>query len=131
MLQASDLFTAIKWSPLLNKIAKSVYEIQIKDQQLIQNFTGHFVFVLESGQLELFKDSYCEVLHPGQFCYEDNVIIDHSPLELQLKAIEPSRGYLIPHVVLKDIPSVEWKLLETYKRRAQALQKIHIRTTAA
>ncbi|MDQ3235570.1 MAG: hypothetical protein M3Q07_27490, partial [Pseudobdellovibrionaceae bacterium] len=64
-----------------------------------------------------------EELKPGQFCYEDNVITDHAPLELQLKALENSRGYLIPHVVLKDIPAVEWKLLETYKRRSQAIQK--------
>jgi hemerythrin len=123
MLQNSDLFQSIKWSPLLNKIAKSVYEIQIKDQQIISHFTGHFVFILESGHLSLFREGYAEELKPGQFCYEDNVITDHAPLELQLKALENSRGYLIPHVVLKDIPAVEWKLLETYKRRSQAIQK--------
>ncbi len=124
MLQNSELFQHIRWSPLLNKIAKSVHEIQIREQQIIQNFTGHFVFVLEKGRLELFKEGYTELLVAGQFCYEDNVITDHAPLELHMKALENCSGYLIPHVVIKDIPAVEWKLLEAYKRRAQALQKI-------
>lgn len=131
LLQNSELFQPIKWSPLLSKIAKSVHEIEIKDQQVIENFTGNFVFVLEKGKLELFKGSFKEILLPGSFCYEDNVMSDHKSLELNIKALEESVGFLIPHIVLKDIPAVEWKLFETYKRRAQTLQKILGAKTAA
>ncbi len=131
LLQNSELFQPIKWSPLLSKIAKSVHEIHIKNQQIIESFTGSFVFVLESGHLELFKDSFKEDMRPGSFCYEDNVMNDHRPLGLHIKALEPSAGFLIPHVVLKDIPAVEWKLLETYKRREQKLSKLIPKRTAA
>ncbi|MCX6128158.1 MAG: hypothetical protein NTX25_03730, partial [Proteobacteria bacterium] len=92
MLQNSELFQSIKWSPLLNKIAKSVFEIQIKNEQIVSHFTGHFVFILESGRLSLFRDGYSEVLLPGQFCYEDNVISDH-PYKRRFQAIQKSPNF--------------------------------------
>ncbi len=121
ILQKSPLFQAIAWSPRLYKIARSVRETKIEDQQQIKRFGGAFVFVLASGRLELSRGAFSEILLPGDFCYEDHVLDNLESLGLSLKALEPSSGFLIPKVVLIDVPGIAWKLLETYKRRAQKL----------
>lgn len=123
-LQASELFHPIRWSPLLHKIARSLQSTEIRKDQIVRSFSGQFIFLLQRGSIELFKDGYREVLVPGQFCYEDNMMGRQATLGLQIRALEECEGFLVPHVMIKDIPAVAWKMLEAYKRRSQALEKL-------
>ena len=124
VLQNSELFKSIKWSPLLTKIAKSIEEIKLKPGQHSSPMNEPHLLLVESGTLRLYGNEFSEELKAGQFCFEDQLMSEHTSLSLRLKAEEASRAYLIHQLVLKDIPAVEWKLWETYKRRAQALSKI-------
>ncbi|RYZ60079.1 MAG: MBL fold metallo-hydrolase [Proteobacteria bacterium] len=131
-LEHSDLFSPIRYSPLLHKIARSLEPFEIQKDKVIKNFAGHYIFLLEKGSMQLFNQDYLEVLKGGNFCYEDNVLLENSSHHLQLRALEDSYGFLVPHVLVKDIPAVEWKLLEAYKRRSQAIKKIlAVKITAA
>lgn len=130
-LQESELFHPIRWSPLLHKIAKSLQATEIKKDQIVRSFSGQFLFLLQRGSIELFKDGYSEVLTAGQFCYEDNMMGRQAALGLQIRALEECEGFLVPHVMIKDIPAVAWKMLEAYKRRSQALEKIKMKQTSA
>ncbi len=123
-LEHSELFSPIRYSPLLHKIAKSLEPFEIQKDKVIKHFSGQYVFLLDKGSMDLFNSDYLEVLRPGDFCYEDNVLLADSSHNLQLRALEDSFGFLVPHDLIKDIPAVEWKLLEAYKRRSQAIRKI-------
>lgn len=123
LLQSCVLFQDISWSPRLYKMTRSMHPTSIKGQQSIDRFQGHFVFLLATGTIEIFRGSYREVLKPGQFCYEDHVLPEVESLGLKLRALEPCTGFLIPEVVLRDIPAIAWKLLETYKHRARRIAK--------
>ncbi|MBC7659405.1 MAG: MBL fold metallo-hydrolase [Chitinophagaceae bacterium] len=123
-LEHSQLFSPIRYSPLLHKIARSLEPFEIKKDKVIKDFSGHYIFLLDQGKMELFNSNYSEILLPGNFCYEDNVLLENSSFHLKLKALEDSSGFLVPHVLVRDIPAVEWKLLEAYKRRSQAIQKL-------
>ncbi|RZA15037.1 MAG: hypothetical protein EOP10_27000 [Proteobacteria bacterium] len=82
--------------------------------------------------MKLFTGDYTEQLGPGNFCYEDNVLLKNSSLHLSLQALENSSGFLVPYTLIKDIPAVEWKLVEAYKRRSQAIHKLQkINSSAA
>ena len=123
-LEHSELFSPIRYSPLLHKIARSLEPFEIQKDKLIKNFAGHYIFLLDKGSMQLFNGTYSELLKPRSFCYEDNVLLENSSHHLQLRALEDSFGFLVPHVLVKDIPAVEWKLLEAYKRRSQAIKKL-------
>lgn len=130
-LEDSILFSPIRYSPLLNKIARSLEPFTIQKGQVVKNFVGHHVFLLDQGSMKLFTGDYTEELGPGNFCYEDNVLLKNSSLHLQLQALEDSSGFLVPYTMIKDIPAVEWKLVEAYKRRTQAILKLGIKRIAA
>lgn len=123
-LEHSELFSPIRYSPLLHKIARSLEPFAIQKDQLVKNFVGHHVFLLDQGSMKLFSEDYAEILGPGNFCYEDNVLLKNSSLHFQLQALENSSGFLVPYTLIKEIPAVEWKLVEAYKRRSQSLNKI-------
>jgi len=131
-LENSELFSPIRYSPLLHKIARSLEPFEIQKDKVIKSFAGHYIFLLDKGQMQLYSNDYQEILWPGNFCYEDNVLTGNPSHNLHLKAIEDSFGFLVPHALIKDIPAVEWKLLEAYKRRSQAIRKnLVIKPTAA
>lgn len=130
-LEDSELFSPIRYSPLLNKIARSLEPFSIQKDQIVKNFVGHHVFLLDQGHMKLFTGDYSEALGPGNFCYEDNVLLKNSSLHLQLQALEDSSGFLVPYTLIKDIPAVEWKLVEAYKRRTQAILKVGLKKPTA
>lgn len=123
LLQGSSLFQQISWSPRLFKLARSMHATGIKEQHTIDRFQGRFIFLLATGEAELQCGSYREVLRPGDFCYEDLVLPELPPHGISLKALKACSGFLIPEVVLRDIPAIAWKLLETYKQRSQRIEK--------
>ena len=127
-LETSILFSPIRYSPLLNKIARSLEPFAIQKGQLVKNFVGHHVFLLDQGLMKLFTKDYTEELGPGNFCYEDNVLLKNSSMDLQLLALQDSSGFLVPYTMIKDIPAVEWKLVEAYKRRIQAIKNLKFKT---
>jgi hemerythrin len=130
-LENSELFSPIRYSPLLNKIARSLEPFAIQKDQLVKNFVGHHVFLLDQGSMKLFTGDYVEGLGPGNFCYEDNVLLKNASLRLQLQAVVDSSGFLVPYTLIKEIPAVEWKLVEAYKRRCQAIRKLRTNKSSA
>ena len=74
------------------------------------------IFLIESGKVSLTIEEFTvEELGRGDFFGEDNYFY-HSSL-MTPKAVSDTRLYRISLSPLKNIPIIEWKMLESFERR--------------
>jgi len=73
---------------------------------------------VKSGKLGLFmKDVLIEELVSGSFFGESSIIPGERPEGMSVKVIESSEVYLLPGLLLNDIPVSRWKMLQSKQQR--------------
>ena len=73
--------------------------------------------LLYPRQLRIFDSQVAETIKLGGFFGEEQVLFG-SVQEFEFRTVGPSSVYAIPGEVVFDIPTVMWKLLETFEKRS-------------
>jgi hemerythrin len=120
-LQNSWLFGDKISFPKQLDMARAMTLHQYSAGQIISQNDREGIFTIKDGKLQTFFDHYVfEILKPGDFFGEGKFLFGTQDL-FQIRAIEPSEIYQIPHQVLDSIPIVHWKLYETYEKRMKMI----------
>ncbi|MFC1591047.1 MBL fold metallo-hydrolase [Thermodesulfobacteriota bacterium] len=116
-LQNTWLFGQMISFPILNRIAQVMSESTHAENKPFSFGEKPELIMLEDGELEISsKGKACAVLTPGDFAGEDS-ILSQTAGDFEACPKQPSQVKRIPGDILKDIPIVQWKLLETLERR--------------
>ena len=79
--------------------------------------TGESLAILEKGRVSLStRGEDFESLRPGDF-WGEVTVLERAPSIFDARAERESSYFLIAGEVLKDIPIVQWKLMETFRKR--------------
>ena len=112
-LRSTSLFGEMTSHPVLNRIAQSMDEERFGQDQVLPRRATASLYLLEEGELAVYLDNdQVEVLSAGGFFGEEQILFNEKA-DLTARSLEESRGFWIPGNLLKDIPIVQWKLLET------------------
>ncbi|MGL1890130.1 MAG: cyclic nucleotide-binding domain-containing protein [Spirochaetaceae bacterium] len=119
-LQNTPLFGEMVSYPVQNKIAQTMIEKSYKKGEIISIPQNPELLILKNGKVEISgKERVLETIEDGDFFREYTIL--HEDMNIfTFKIIEPSEVYHIPGYILRDIPVVQWKLLETNKKRIKA-----------
>jgi len=114
--QETRLFGELITSTLQVMIARKVSEICVQAGTRIDCEASECIYLVREGSVKLIIDQ-CVVdnTRVGDFFGEDNLFY-HSSL-LTAVASDDSRLFMIPLEAIKDIPIIEWKMLESFERR--------------
>lgn len=119
-LQTTSLFGEMVSSPVLHSVASSLMPLQLSAGDVYDN-TGEASFVLvRSGTLEVQIEGHTvDHIGEGDFFGEECVFYSGGSI-MASRALEDCDCYLIEPELLRNIPIVAWKMLETYERRLTA-----------
>jgi len=99
----------------LNRLAKDMPLLRYDAGELVD--ARNCLAFIKSGCAELtIGGDLMETLGPGDFFGEDVAVFD-SPALFAVRAIEPVEIYLTSASVVRDVPVMRWKLLESHERR--------------
>lgn len=116
LLQNSWLFGEMLSCPIKSRIAKQMDCYSYSEGQKLPITPGD-LYLLKDGEVKIYSGSKTiETLVSGGFFGTDLDLFEAAQL-LEARATKTSEIYRIPGEILKDIPIVRWKLLETYERR--------------
>ena len=103
--------------PLQNQLAENLNPLCFPaGNEVPVSDTGHLM-ILRRGEAELCRDgTESEKLVAGNFCGEDVALFD-LPLGYSLRSVTDTEFCRLPIAMLRDIPIVHWKLLESFQRR--------------
>ena len=119
-LQRTSLFGEVVSSKTLNRIAKGITLTMFPADQVVE-IGNSAVAMLRSGRAGRYLgDQMFEEIGPGDFFGEEAAMFG-TPSLLRVRTLEPTEVFLVPSVLLNDIPSVRWKLFEASDRRTRAL----------
>ncbi|MCR4316614.1 MAG: bacteriohemerythrin [Planctomycetes bacterium] len=107
--------------PVQNAIARGMTVSKIGRGTLIRDtyFTG--VGMVKSGKLQLIAgNSVVDEIGPRMAFAESTALFGTKDV-YRIRAEEDTVAYVIPAELIKEIPVVRWKLLETYNRRTKLL----------
>jgi len=123
-LRSTWLFGDIAYSPVVTRVARN---IQIENHaQNARHFlrNGPRLYMLSRGRATLNqKGVRLEPIRVRDFCYEDSIL---DTKRTSIFRLDPEPGavfYSIPGEILSQIPSVMWKLFETFRRRLEKTEK--------
>ncbi|WP_135079915.1 cyclic nucleotide-binding domain-containing protein [Terasakiella sp. SH-1] len=120
-LQSTQLFGDSLTHSTQNRIADKMvcHHIDVHEEFVPKKKDG--LVIIKKGQAKLYcKDKLVEVIGRGSFFAEDCVVTGKKS-GYYIEADTPLEFCLIPSSILKDIPIVQWKLIETYERRRHLL----------
>ncbi len=118
-LQETWLFGERLSCPVKSRIALALRPLALDSGAGWEPIRDPGLLLLSEGQVELHASGQpFERVGPGEFCGEER-FSSEGGRGYEVVATTPSRGYLVPEMVLRDIPIVQWKLLETMERRAR------------
>jgi len=119
-LQTTPLFGEMVSSPILHNIAVSLVSHLVKKGDGIDNLKEQSLCIIRKGSFDLFiEDTPVDRIGAGDFFGEECVFFSGASL-MGARAREDSECYLLKAELLRDIPIVEWKMLEVYDRRLVA-----------
>lgn len=119
-LQMTPLFGEMVSSPILHTIALSLILHMVKKGEGIDNLKEQSLCIIRKGSFDLFiEDTPVDRIGVGDFFGEECVFFSGASL-MSARAREDSECYLLKAELLRDIPIVEWKMLEVYDRRLVA-----------
>jgi len=102
----------------LNKLAKGMPLIRYEQGEIVD--ARNCLAFVKSGSAELtIGKDVVEALGPGDFFGEDVAVFDSPPL-FTVRAREPVEIYLTSASVVRGVPVMRWKLLESFERRMRA-----------
>ncbi|TFG63249.1 MAG: cyclic nucleotide-binding domain-containing protein, partial [Spirochaetales bacterium] len=116
-LQNTWLFGEMISCPIKNKIAGVMKRTDFERNEVVDFKGASRLFLVESGHLELTADDNpVETIDSGNF-FGVEIILFGTRKYFSVRAVEKSRTYAIPGSLIQDIPVVQWKLIETFKKR--------------
>jgi hemerythrin len=120
----TDLFGEMLSFPVQNEIARLMKKTSYAAGTLLNKETVPDLYLIEQGKVELKAESATmEVLGPNDFFGEEGVLLG-SPSVFSTLFREDTVLYSIPREILKTIPIVQIKLLETFKKRMSAFSAV-------
>ena len=119
-LQRTELFGEMVSSVLQNKIAQQMELKEVKKGAKINPPSRPALYLVRSGEIKIYLDDLqVDILLVGDYFAEESIFLGSSNL-FTAQACKNSSFYIIPADALKDIPIIEWKILETFERRLSA-----------
>jgi len=116
-LQTTPLFGEMVSSPILHSIAVCLVSRAVKKGERLDNLKEASLFLVRSGSFDVFIEEIpVDRIGVGDFFGEECVFFSGASL-MSARATEDSECYLLKAELLRDIPIVEWKMLECYERR--------------
>jgi hemerythrin len=116
-LQSTWLFGEMMSFPVVNRIAQAMERKIAGAAERVLTAGESHVAILERGRVSLFAGGeQIEILRPGDF-WDEVTVLENAPSLFEARAQRKSSYFLIPGGVLKEIPIVQWKLTETFRRR--------------
>ncbi|MFK5891934.1 MAG: cyclic nucleotide-binding domain-containing protein [Pseudomonadota bacterium] len=118
------LFKEAIGAAILNHISSHMeLEHYYHSNEPIPELDNKKTYLIKSGSLEIScvnsDPNTCscpKILKEGDFFYFEALIKEQQPI-FKARTLEPSSIYEISHQILKDIPIILWKLLETYNKQ--------------
>lgn len=116
-LQTTPLLGEMVSSPVLHNLARG-----LTPQRYV---AGEFVKLPDDPSLIILRDGICEIyiddkitdrIEAGGFFGEENIFYNGGSMA-RAKAVVDADCYIISGTLLRNIPIVEWKMLEVYERR--------------
>ncbi len=122
-LQSTWLFGEMISGTRQNSIARSMTSKVYKKESILPTGAPIQLYVLVSGELRIYTaERLVETLTDEGFFGEERFILGSSRL-FTARVSKGSRVYTIPAKALHDIPVVQWKLLEVFKKRMKVFGK--------
>ncbi|MBN2354192.1 MAG: cyclic nucleotide-binding domain-containing protein [Spirochaetales bacterium] len=119
-IQCTDLFGEMVSSVIQNRIAQEMRPMSLDKGKPIVVDEKPAIYMLKKGKARIyFEDTPVDVLLAGDFFGEESILLGSSSL-FSAKAEKSSELLVIPAESLKDIPIIEWKILEIFERRLSA-----------
>jgi hemerythrin len=119
-LQTTPLFGEMVSSPVLHDIAVCLVPRQVRAGEDFDNSAEPSLVLIVNGSFEiLIENSVVDTVGPGDFFGEECVFFAGGTM-MRARALEDGECYTLKAELLRDIPIVEWKMLEVYERRLTA-----------
>ena len=116
-LQNTWLFGEMVSCPIQNEIAGIMTRKSYAADEPVKPEDPPALFIVEQGKINLSSGgSLVAELHSGDFFGEETILFDE-PEMLTAVPFSDAKIFLIPKEDIDEIPTVQWKLLETSKRR--------------
>jgi len=111
----SELFSKGLSHLVQNKIAQNIIEVHYKKDSIISEENNRYFYILKNGKIaKTINNHSYKILNDGDFFLEEQVIFN-APFIFSYKALEDSVVYKIDVDIIKNIPILNWKLLESYE----------------
>jgi len=102
----------------LNRLAKDMPLLRFDAGEAVDGHSS--LAFIKSGSAELtIGGDIMEKLLPGDFFGEEIAVFD-TPALFRVRACEPVEIYLTSSAIVREVPVMRWKLLESYERRMHA-----------
>lgn len=119
-LQTTPLFGEMVSSPVLHGIAVCLLTRQAKRYEKVENIEDNSLFIVHKGSFDVFIENVpVDRIGVGDFFGEECVFFSGGSM-MSAVALEDSECYVLRADLLRDVPIVEWKMLEVYERRLTA-----------
>lgn len=121
-LQKTWLFGERISCPLKSMIAEAMVSETINIGQLLPCGIDEGLFMLEEGEVAVISnEKQIDTLGASDFFGEESIIYNEVTL-LSARATKPSRVYRIPARIIDNIPVVQLKLIEMFKKRMRTAE---------
>ena len=116
-LQGTRLFGEMVSSFVHNVMSRGLSSTRLEAGDSLSTADGASLVVARSGRASiLIEGSEVDSIGPGGVFGEESVFFGRPSL-MTASVVEAGEFLSIPRQAIKDVPIVEWKLLETYERR--------------
>ena len=116
-LQGTRIFGEMVSSSVHNFMSRGLSSARLDDGDSLSTSEGASLVVARSGKASiLIEGSEVDTIGPGGVFGEESVFFGRPSL-MTATVVEAGEFLSIPREAIKDVPIVEWKLLEIYERR--------------
>jgi hemerythrin len=116
-LQGTRIFGEMVSSSVHNVMSRELFIQDLKAGDMLSTAEGGSLVVARTGRASiLIESSEVDAIGPGGIFGEESVFFGRPSL-MAAKVTEAGEFLSVPRATIKNVPIVEWKLLETYERR--------------
>ena len=120
ILEQSWLFGESVSPPVLNKIADAMVLRELDAGIELYDLSTDAAYIVESGKVGKVQDGeVAGIIGPRNFFAEEQILFGMAG-KPRYRTVEPCRIYEVPGSVIKDVPIIMWKMLESYELRGAA-----------
>ncbi len=116
-LQSTWLFGEMVSFTVANRIAQAMIRMTARAGDSVRVTGESQLAIVEKGKVSLSAaGELFESLGPGGF-WDEVTVLEKAPSLFEATAERESSYFLVPGEVLREIPIVQWKLMETFRKR--------------